>query len=93
VEFTQRMLEAAAVLALMGALLWYLRRRGLVSRAAGRAERRLEKLERLPLDPQHTVYLVRAGERALVIGCSPGGCAVLDRLPVERGVEPAGARP
>jgi flagellar biogenesis protein FliO len=88
------MLEVGAALLSMAALLWYLRKHGLAARAsARRASRNLETLERLALAPQHTLHLVRAGEHFLVIGCSPAGCAVLEKLPGERTAGPSGVQP
>jgi flagellar biogenesis protein FliO len=93
-EYTQQMLAAAAVLGLLVAVLWWTRRRGWTVGAAGsRAERRLETLERLALSPHHTLHLVRVGDEALVVACSPAGCALLDRVPARATAELTGARP
>jgi flagellar biogenesis protein FliO len=82
-EFVSQIGAVAAVLGLLGASLWWLRRRGFgaispVRRGSGR---RMECLERLPLGPQHTLHLIRLGEKALLVACSPAGCALLDALP------------
>jgi flagellar biogenesis protein FliO len=81
-DVLQQIAAVTVVLALLAATLWRLRRRGfaglpLVRKPAGR---RLEHLERLPLSPQHTLHLVRLGDRALVVASSPAGCALLERL-------------
>ncbi|MCS6953081.1 MAG: flagellar biosynthetic protein FliO [Bryobacterales bacterium] len=47
---------------------------------AARGERQLERLERLPLSPQHSLYLVRVAGRALLLGVSPAGIQVLERV-------------
>jgi len=92
-EYTQQVLAAAAVLVLFGGLLWGLRRWGWAGRAAApRTERRLEILERLALGPHHTLHLVRVGEEALVVACSPAGCALVSRAKA-RAAEAAGGRP
>ena len=92
-DSARQMLEAGAILLSMAALLWCLKKYGLVARAsARRAGRRLEILERLPLAPQHTLHLVRAGEQILVVGCSPGGCTVLEKWPGDRSAERTGVR-
>jgi flagellar biogenesis protein FliO len=92
-EYTQQLVTAAAVLALLGGVLWWARRRGWVSGAAGqRTGRKLEAIERLALAPHHTLHLVRAGEEMLVVACSPGGCALLDRMAIRDGAVPTGAR-
>ena len=68
-----------AVLGLLGACLWWLRRRGFAVPVIVRRgdSRRLQSLERLPLGAQHTLHLVRLGDQALVVGCSPAGCTLL----------------
>ena len=71
------------VFALLGAILWWLRRRGLAHiafpgvRAPRGGARQLELIERLPLTPQHSLHMVRAGGRTLLIGVAPTGCNVL----------------
>jgi flagellar biosynthetic protein FliO len=93
-EYTQQLVAAGAVLALLGAVLWYARRRGWVLGTARlRPGRRLETIERLALGPHHTLHLVRVGDQALVVACSPAGCALLDRAPVQEAPMPAGVRP
>jgi flagellar biogenesis protein FliO len=80
-EYLEQLLAAAAVLMLLGAVLWYGRKRGWVSGTAGpRPGRRLEAMERLALAPHHTLHLVRVGDEALVVACSPAGCTLLDRV-------------
>jgi flagellar biosynthetic protein FliO len=81
----QQYAGVAVVLCLLGATLWWLRRRGFAAVAVGRRGRRLEALERLPLGPQHSLYLVRIGRTVAVVSCSPGGCALLQTLPGEEG--------
>jgi flagellar biosynthetic protein FliO len=88
-DFGQQYLGAAFVLGLLGAALWWLRRRGYAAVAPGRrAGRKMESIERLPLDPQHTLHLVRIGGTALLVACSPAGCVLLQSVPaaqIERG--------
>lgn len=78
-EFMQQLAAVAAVIGLLAACLWWLRRRGVsaVWRSRREARRCLQTVERLPLGPQHSVHLIRMGERALIVGCSPAGCALL----------------
>ncbi len=77
-----RMASVGAVLALLAALLWWLRRRGIAAVMPRRGGRRfLENLERLPLGPQHTLHLIRLGEQALLVASSPGGCTLLATRP------------
>jgi flagellar biosynthetic protein FliO len=82
-EFASEIAAVATVLGLLGASLWWLRRRGFAAVAPVRrgAGRRMECLERLPLGPQHTLHLVRIGDKALLVACSPAGCALVESLP------------
>jgi len=72
-----QMASVAGVLALLAVTLWWLRRRGMAAVLPRRGGRRLEAVERLPLGPQHSLHLIRLGEQALVVACSPAGCRVL----------------
>ncbi len=76
-DWTRQLLAVLAVLGLLGALMAWLRRRGLVrplwnGAEAGRA-RRLELLDRVALSPQHWLHLVRVDGRIILVGRSPGG--------------------
>ena len=82
-DFGQQYAGVALVLCLLGATLWWLRRRGYAAVATGRKDRRLESLERLPLGPQHSLHLVRIGGALAVVSCSPGGCSLLQTLPAD----------
>jgi flagellar biogenesis protein FliO len=79
-DVLQQITAVVAVLALLGGSLWLLRRRGLANWAVGRrsGSRRMEYLERLPLSPQHTLHLVRLGDRDLLLAASPSGCALVE---------------
>jgi flagellar biosynthetic protein FliO len=84
-DFGQQYLAAAAVLGLLGTTLWWLRRRGYAAVIPGRrAGRRMESVERLPLGPQHTLHLVRVGQTALLVACSPSGCSLLQSVPLSQ---------
>jgi len=76
----RQLLAVGGVLLLLGASLWWLRRRGLAGMAPLRSvrPRALEAVERLALGPQHALHLVRRGDRGLLVGTSPAGCAVLE---------------
>ena len=79
---TQQILMILVVFALLGGLLWMLKKRGLASLAlpAGRrsGSKRLEVLERVPLTPQHAVHLVRVSGKVVLIGTAPSACTLLD---------------
>jgi flagellar biogenesis protein FliO len=82
-EVVQQTGAVMAVLGLLAGTLWWLRRRGLAGVSLGRRPtiRRLERLERLPLGPQHTLHLIRLGGTALLLASSPTGCSVVHSLP------------
>jgi flagellar biogenesis protein FliO len=82
-ELIGQVTAVAGVLTLLLAILWWLRRRGFVQVGAMRLPRgrRMERLERLALSPQHTLHLVRLGDTALVVAASPSGCSLIRSLP------------
>jgi len=65
----QQAAAVAVVLGLLGVALWWLRRRGFATPLPGRrlSGRRLEAVERLSIGPQHSLHLVRLGQRALLV--------------------------
>ena len=78
----QPWLAIPVVMALLLGLLWWLGRRGMV-RVRGallgrRSPRGLELIARLPLTPQHSLHVVRTRGKDLLIGTSPGGCALVE---------------
>jgi hypothetical protein len=50
-------------------------------RLSGSGQRKLEVLERVALGPQHSIHLVRVGERQVLIGTSPSSCQLLESNP------------
>jgi flagellar biogenesis protein FliO len=72
-------------LLLLGGTLWFLRHRGFAAFSwklpKGGNERRMRTLERLPLNPHHSLYLVEVDGRTVLIATSPGGCSVLEGAP------------
>lgn len=63
------------VLALLGAVVWLLRRKNLiVLRPAG--PRRLVVVERVALGPQHSLALVQVNGAMLLVGTGPGVCEI-----------------
>jgi flagellar biogenesis protein FliO len=85
-DVMRQMAGAGAVLAGFAAVLWILRRggilrlRGWAKLASNRRPRSLETIERLPLTAQHTLHLVRLGERALLLAATPTGCTLVQTL-------------
>jgi flagellar biogenesis protein FliO len=80
-EATQQALSILVVLALLGGTLWWLRTRGMatfvIKTGAGKVKA-MKLVERLPLTPQHSLYLVKVEDRTLLIAASPGGCSILE---------------
>jgi flagellar biogenesis protein FliO len=78
-ETIRQVFAVSAVLSLLAAALWWLRRKGLVRHGArGTRKHSLQAVERLMLGPQHSLHLVRLAGRGLLVGTSPAGCAVLE---------------
>jgi flagellar biogenesis protein FliO len=80
----QQVFGVLIVLGLLGATLWWLRRRGLAHVAGLPSRRRasvLESVERLPLSATHMLHLVRVADRAVLLATSPGGCQVVESAP------------
>jgi flagellar biogenesis protein FliO len=77
-------LAVLTVLGILGGALWWLRRKGLaqfsLNTRSGRRVTSMKVVERLVLTPQHSLHLVRVGERTILVAASPGGCAVLDSV-------------
>src|SRR5580704_15643076 len=79
-ELIRQMLAVSAVLLLLAACLWWLRRKGLVRHSSGGSRKHaLQAVERLTLGPQHSMHLVRLTNRGLLVGTSPAGCALMFR--------------
>jgi hypothetical protein len=53
----------------------------ITGRLSSSGQRKLEVLERVALGPQHSIHLVRVGERQVLIGTSPSSCQVLEPNP------------
>lgn len=92
-EALTQSVSVAAVLVLLVAALWWLRRRGIVTVLPRRHTcHRLESMERLPLGPQHSLHLIRCGEQALLVSCGPGGCGLIAARPWRELAAPAEER-
>ena len=89
-EVLEQITMVFVVFALLGGMLWVLRRKGLASfRFSSKTSnkgKQLEVVERLALTPSHSIHLVRFADRTLLIGVAPGGCTLLER---SEGVDPS----
>jgi len=81
-DIVQQALAIAIVFALLGTALWMLRRKGLARfRYSRTAEPSLiASCGRLSLGPQHSVHVVRVGDRRLLLGVHPTGITHLGDL-------------
>lgn len=82
-EILEQITMVFVVFALLGGMMWVLRRKGLASfrfptKLSG-AQKQLEVVERLTLTPNHSIHLVRFADRTLLIGVAPGRCTLLER--------------
>jgi flagellar biogenesis protein FliO len=89
---------ARSVLALLGACaLALLGLRALQRRTAGQGAGLVEVLQRVALEPRKSLYVVRAGDRLLLIGCGDGAApALVAELPpeaLEGAAQPTPAQP
>lgn len=73
----ETLVTLALVCALAVIVLWGARRVGI-----GRPSGPLELCGHLPLDARRAIYLVKVGDRALVVGVSEGGFTKLGELPM-----------
>jgi hypothetical protein len=55
-------------------------RRALNTKGLAR-QRALETIERLPLTPQHTLYVLRLRDREMLVATHPQGCTLLNTGP------------
>ena len=85
----QSLLAVLLVLGLLATTLAVLRRRSMLTwRMPGSvspASRRMELVERISLSPNHTLHLVRIGDRSVLVATTPGSCQILDTQPREEG--------
>jgi flagellar biogenesis protein FliO len=78
-ELTEQIAMVLAVFALLGALVWFTKRRGLASFAPRRGKiRNLELLERVQLTPHHAIHMVRVSDKVVLIATAPSTCMPLD---------------
>jgi flagellar biogenesis protein FliO len=83
-EYLQQTLAVLAVFGILGASLWWLRRRGIANIAAismpasKKSSRVLSQIERLPISPTHSLHLVRMADRAILVASWPGGCQAIE---------------
>jgi flagellar biogenesis protein FliO len=82
-DIVRQSLAITFVFALLWAALWTLKRRGAIRPRLGKNShepQRLESRGRLALTAQHSLHLVRAGDRELVLAVYPAGVTVVSDL-------------
>jgi len=82
-ELTQQIAMVLVVFALLGGLMWLLKRRGSLRLSSRRTGARLEVLERVPLTPHHALHLVRISDKVVLVGTAPSACTLLDHASVD----------
>jgi flagellar biogenesis protein FliO len=78
-ELLQQGLALLAVFGMLGAALWFVKTRQSPNLRL-RGERRMQVIERVSLTPQHTLCLVKIGERLVMIGTAPSSCQLIETL-------------
>jgi flagellar biosynthetic protein FliO len=78
-ELARSLFGVVILFGLLGALVWIARKKGallgvLPSRSGGHM---LQLVERVPLTANHSVHLVRAGDRTLLVGVHSTGMTLL----------------
>ena len=79
-DIVRQSLAITFVFVLLWAALWLLRKKGTVHINTGRARARgklLESRERLALTAQHSIHLIRIGDREVAVAVHPGGVTML----------------
>ena len=85
-DVAQQIVSVLFVFALLGLVLWTLRRKGfafprlLTGRTTSRG-RAFEAVDRLALTPQHALHMVRIDNVDIIVATHPGGCSLLMEKP------------
>lgn len=84
-DLLQPLAAIALVFGLLAAALLLLKKRGAATfrlpGSSALADRKLEVLERASLGPQHSIHLVRVGERLVLVATAPSSCQLLESYP------------
>jgi flagellar biogenesis protein FliO len=90
-ESMRQVIAVVLVLGLLGGALYWLRTRGaarLTVKGFGRpAMRQMRSIEQLRLSPQHSLHMVKVGDKVLLVALSPGGCSLISTSGIETSVE------
>lgn len=90
-DLARQSLAITLIFSLLWAVLWLLKRRGVIRIRGHRSGRDLiESRGKLALTAQHSIHLVQLGHRNLVVAVHPGGMTLLCDAPRSLGGEGAG---
>ncbi len=81
-DIVRQSLAITFVFALLWGALWFLRKRGNIRIGFPRTRaphRVLESRGQLALGPQHSIHVIRIGERDMVVAVHPAGVTLLSR--------------
>jgi flagellar biogenesis protein FliO len=87
-DIVRQSLAITIVFALLWAALWLLKRRGAIRPRPGKNRAETERLEsrgRLALSAQHSLHLIRAGDREVLLALHPAGVTVVCELSAAAG--------
>ncbi len=79
-ELLQQGLALVLVFALLGTALWFVKTRQSPNLRLRGGERKMQVIERVSLTPQHTLCLVKVGERLVMIGTAPSSCQLIQTV-------------
>jgi flagellar biosynthetic protein FliO len=83
-DILQPVAAVILVLALLGGVLYVLRKRGIATfsslPAMHGSARQMKVVERVALGGQHALHLVRVGERVILVATAPGSCQILETI-------------
>jgi flagellar biogenesis protein FliO len=85
-DWTEQLLAIAFVFLLLGGAIWALARRGggtgfPVLRRGPAKQEEMSCLARMPLTSQHTLHLVKVGDRTVLVATYPGGAVLESQSP------------
>jgi flagellar biosynthetic protein FliO len=80
-EMYRQFFGVMVVLAILIAVIYLLKQRGIARFAGMRGPERIVKvIERIPLTAQHAVHVVQIGQRRVLLSSSPGSCQLIAEI-------------
>ena len=87
-DLVRQSLAIVFVFALLWTALWFVRKKGWMVRRTKPAPGRLESCGKLVLTARHSVHLIRAGDRNLILALHPDGVTFLGDAQLAANCEP-----